>query len=143
MTSAAVDQEKLVKELRDGGVEAFPFNRIRWLMFANRINYRNHRKIIIIDGETGFTGGINISDRYINDNSAGKEIFWRDTHLRIDGPGIFILQHIFLCDWNFCSGQKIQPKRIYFKMTPRQDSNVSVQIASSGPDSPNSTMLHC
>lgn len=100
-------RKKLVKELKEGGVEAYPFNRVRLLLFANRINYRNHRKIIVIDGKTGFTGGINISDRYINNGKTKNKVYWRDTHLRIDGPGIFILQHIFLCDWNFCSGQKV------------------------------------
>ncbi|HLO60626.1 MAG TPA: cardiolipin synthase [Bacteroidales bacterium] len=131
----------LVDELREGGVEAYPFNRIRWLYFANRINYRNHRKIVIIDGDSGFIGGINVSDRYFNREDDGPEkIYWRDTHLKIDGPGILFLQHIFLCDWNFCSGQKMKPEKEYFHATPLKHSNVSVQIAASGPDSPASTI---
>jgi cardiolipin synthase len=135
-------RKTLVKELREAGVEAYPFNRIRLLFFANRINYRNHRKIIIIDGKTGFTGGINISDKYINDENSNKgKLYWRDTHLRIDGPGIFNLQHIFLCDWNFCSKQKIEPQNIYFNLVPQTNKDFSVQIASSGPDSPNSTIM--
>jgi cardiolipin synthase len=134
-------RKTLVKELREAGVEAYPFNRIRLLFFANRINYRNHRKIIIIDGKTGFTGGINISDRYINDPNNQEKPYWRDTHLRIDGPGIFNLQHIFLCDWNFCSKQKIELKSSYFNLAPQSYKNFSVQIASSGPDSPNSTIM--
>lgn len=134
-------RKKLVKELREGGVEAYPFNRVRLLLFANRINYRNHRKIIIIDGKTGFTGGINISDRYINDKNCKGKYFWRDTHLRIDGPGIFILQHIFLCDWNFCSKQKIEPESAYFNAILHTGKKVNVQIAASGPDSPNSTIM--
>jgi cardiolipin synthase A/B len=134
-------RKKLVKELKEGGVEAYPFNRVRLLLFANRINYRNHRKIIVIDGKTGFTGGINISDRYINDMKIKNKVYWRDTHLRIDGPGIFILQHIFLCDWNFCSGQKVEAESKYFNTTPLPDSNVRIQIAASGPDSPNATIM--
>jgi cardiolipin synthase A/B len=130
----------LVKELREGGVEAYPFNRVRLLMFANRVNYRNHRKIIIVDGKMGFIGGINISDRYINDKSQAGKPYWRDTHIRIDGPGILFLQHIFLCDWNFCAHQQIQPERCYFSTFTRHDSNISVQIAASGPDSPASTI---
>lgn len=133
-------RRKLVKELRAGGVEAFAFNRIRLPLFANRVNYRNHRKIIIIDGTTGFTGGINISDRYINDDNPDNKYFWRDTHIRIDGPGILFLQNIFLCDWNFCSGQQIGPERDLFNLARQPGGNTSVQIAASGPDSPNSTI---
>lgn len=134
-------RKKLVNELRENGIEAYPFNRIRLLLFANRANYRNHRKIIVIDGETGFTGGINISDRYINDGNLKNEMFWRDTHIRIDGPGVFILQHIFLCDWNFCSDQKVEAEERYFNMSPVAGGNIRIQIAASGPDSPNSTIM--
>src|SRR5690606_170752 len=83
-------RRKFVRELRAAGVEAYPFNRIRILLLANRLNYRNHRKIIIIDGRCAFVGGINVSDRYINDGR--EQVFWRDTHLRIDGPAILQLQ---------------------------------------------------
>jgi cardiolipin synthase len=134
-------RKRLVKELKLAGVEAYPFNRVRLLLFANRINYRNHRKIIIIDGKTGFTGGINISDRYINNYNKKNKYFWRDTHLRIDGPGTLYLQNIFLCDWNFCSGQKLEPDISFFNTDPQSGSSVSVQISASGPDSPNSTIM--
>lgn len=133
-------RRKLVGELREGGVEAYPFNRVRLLYLANRINYRNHRKIIIVDGRTGFVGGINISDRYINKVQESGKNYWRDTHLRIDGPGLMILQHLFLCDWNFSSGQKLEHEKIFFQANPVKGSNVSVQIAASGPDSPASTI---
>jgi cardiolipin synthase len=134
-------RRRVVKALRKAGVEAFPFNRVRLLFFANRFNYRNHRKIVIVDGRTGFVGGINIGDRYINRrNSSGKQ-YWRDTHLRIDGPGIFNLQHTFLCDWNFCSDQKVQHDQIYFSQAQKHSDDISVQIASGGPDSPASTIM--
>ena len=133
-------RKTLVKELLSGGVEAYPFNRVRLLFFANRLNYRNHRKLIIIDGQFGFVGGINIADRYINSSQDKGRKYWRDTHLRIDGPGILFLQHMFLCDWNFCSGQQIKPVRKYFCAEPVPGSNISVQIAASGPDSPASTI---
>jgi cardiolipin synthase len=131
---------RFVDEFHEAGVEAYPFNRVRLLFFANRINYRNHRKIIIVDGQIGFIGGINISDRYINDRQQPDTTYWRDTHLRIDGPGIAFLQHLFLCDWNFCSGQKILPEPVYFDAKPMPGANTSVQIAASGPDSPASTV---
>jgi len=132
-------RRKFIRDLKAAGVEAYPFNRIRLLFLANRINYRNHRKIIIIDGATAFTGGINISDRYIN---SGKSItFWRDTHFRIDGDAVIFLQYIFLCDWNFCASQNIGVNSDFFRRFTKPFGNKAVQIAASGPDSPNSAIM--
>lgn len=133
-------RKKFLRELKDSGVEAWPFNQIRFLPFANRLNYRNHRKIIIVDGNCGFVGGINVSDKYINERRAG-DLYWRDTHLRIDGPGVQYLQYLFFCDWNFCSKKKMQPEPVYFNVRKHADANESVQIAASGPDSPTSTIM--
>lgn len=131
----------LVEEIRKAGGEVFPFNKIRWILFANRLNYRNHRRIVIIDGKTAFTGGINVSDRYINSPESENYYYWRDTHMRIDGPGCYYLQYVFLCDWNFCSGQHIEPEQVYFNASQADNSDVAVQIAASGPDSPTTTIM--
>jgi cardiolipin synthase A/B len=127
----------LAHRLNENGVKAFPFLRIYFIALANRLNYRNHRKIIVIDGKTAFVGGINVDDRYINKDSDKKKTFWRDTHLRIDGPGIQYLQYLFFCDWNFCSDEKLHPDQHFF---PAENSlqvtgKKIVQIAASGPDS--------
>ena len=136
---------KFLKELRRAGVEAYPFNRIHFVPLANRLNYRNHRKIVVVDGHCGFLGGINISDRYINNpvysKSKKRKVYWRDTHLSIEGPGVQYLQYVFFCDWNFCSRQKLQPEEIYFDVRKHPEGNESVQIAASGPDSPMSTIM--
>ena len=134
-------RKKLVGRLKAANVKAFPFFKVHLIPFANRLNYRNHRKIIIVDGRTAFVGGINVSDRYIN-NTPGK-LFWRDTHLRIDGPGVQYLQYLFLCDWNFCANEKLQPDEHFF---PRNNilsvgCNKVVQIAAGGPDSEIPTIL--
>lgn len=138
-------RKRFLRELRSAGVEAFPFNRIRFIPLANRVNYRNHRKIIVVDGNCGFLGGINISDRYINDGKKRRRgrhrLYWRDTHVRIDGPGVQYLQYLFFCDWNFCSGQKLQPGVVYFPAPENRDGDECVQIAASGPDSPTSTIM--
>jgi len=134
-------RKKLVKELRMAGVEAYPFNRVRFPKFANRMNYRNHRKIIVVDGKIAFTGGINISDKYINEKQFKNKHYWRDTHIRIDGPAVMMLQHIFLCDWNFSSNQQIKIENELFNATPLENKNVIIQIVSSGPDSPNSSIM--
>ncbi len=125
----------LARRLNENGVKAFPFLRIYFIALANRLNYRNHRKIIVIDGKTAFVGGINVDDRYINKDK--NKTFWRDTHLRIDGPGIQYLQYLFFCDWNFCADEKLHPDPHFFppeNALPASGKKI-VQIAASGPDS--------
>lgn len=136
-------RKKLVRRLKGAGVHAFPFHKIIFIALANRLNYRNHRKIIVIDGTTAFVGGINVSDRYINHAANPHKLFWRDTHLRIDGPGVLYLQYLFLCDWNFCANDNLQSDAIFFPhpsaFPPKGDK--VVQIAASGPDSDTPTIL--
>lgn len=136
-------RKKLVKRLKKGGVKVFPFSKIIFIAFANRLNYRNHRKIIVVDGKTAFTGGINVSDRYINNHNDPAKLFWRDTHLRIDGPGVQYLQYLFLCDWNFCANDTVQPDEDYFPQGKNfpASANKVVQIAASGPDSNRPTIM--
>lgn len=132
-------RKRLVPRMREAGVKAYPFHRIIFLLLANRLNYRNHRKIVVIDGKTAFTGGMNVSDNYVNKTGASK--FWRDTHLRIDGPGVYYLQYLFLCDWQFCTGQAIESQDFLFSTTPEHNSDTAVQIAASGPDSDHPAIL--
>ncbi len=136
-------RKNFVSHLKANGVKAFPFFEISFIRFANRINYRNHRKIIVIDGHTAFVGGINVSDKYINKAGDTNQIFWRDTHIRIDGPGVHYLQYLFMGDWNFCANKKLPPDENFF---PRKNSfstgeDKVVQIAASGPDSETPTIL--
>ena len=126
-----------LRELRASGAQVYPFYRVRF--FANRLNYRNHRKIIVIDGVTAFVGGINVSDRY--DNEVPKNsIYWRDTHLQLRGSAVYSLQYLFLSDWSFACGQDIEFHPSFF---PKQSvaGKTLVQIASSGPDSLNPTIM--
>ncbi len=136
-------RKELSTRLRDANIEAYPFYKIKLIAFANRINYRNHRKIIIIDGKIGFIGGINISDNYVN-NSENKKLYWRDTHLKIEGPAINYLQYIFLSDWNSCSNQNLLlQKDMYVSFDSfTHKENKLVQIAASGPDSNSPTILY-
>ena len=128
-------RKNLVKRLRENGVNAFPFYKIKLIKFANRLNYRNHRKIIVIDGNISFVGGINISDKYDNSRS-GNKLFWRDMHLKIEGDATAILQHIFIGDWNYCANKKLNVTEKYFpKPELSSDSLTNIQIVSSGPDS--------
>lgn len=96
-----------------------------------RINYRNHRKIVVVDGHTGYVGGFNVGDEYVN---KGKQFaFWRDTHIRIQGEAVNELNKRFILDWDYASTEDFVNAEKYF---PKQEvyDNVGIQIVSSGPD---------
>ena len=98
----------------------------------SRINYRNHRKIVVIDGEYGYTGGFNVGDEYINlDKKIG---FWRDTHIRIKGEGVNDLNDRFLLDWCYASGEEIEDFSKYYINKKNENGDVGIQIVTSGPD---------
>jgi len=137
-------RKTMVPRMRAQGIQVFPFFKIRFVTLANQLNYRNHRKIIVIDGLTAFIGGINVCDKYINDIKYPEKLFWRDTHIRIDGPGVQYLQYLFLCDWNFCAALKLEPDEKFFpplNSIPVKGNKI-VQIAASGPDSPSPVILY-
>ena len=129
-----------LRDLSEAGVEVHPFSRIYFVFAASRINYRNHRKVIVVDGRLGWTGGLNVSDRYIN--STDRTEYWRDTHVEIEGPAVHSLQRHFLADWNFCSGQNVMPDSELFPVSvAKPDFQSYVQIVTSGPDYPNPTVM--
>ncbi|MBM3420261.1 MAG: cardiolipin synthase [Bacteroidetes bacterium] len=121
-----------IKEMKSCGVQIFPFLPVRFPMLTNKINYRNHRKIMVIDGEHGYIGGINIARKYLFGlKDLGK---WRDTHLRITGAAVDALNSVFLTDWFFVSGIVLVHDDAYFGKTVKAG-NCFVQVTSSGPDS--------
>jgi cardiolipin synthase len=122
---------KQVKRMQSCGIEIFPFMPVWFPNLTRKLNYRDHRKIVIIDGTLGYVGGVNVSDDYVNPCEKG---YWRDTHLRIEGNAIKSLQSHFLLNWNFVSKQEIKIIDPFF---PQMDNcgEVAVQIAASGPDS--------
>jgi cardiolipin synthase len=134
-------RKTLAPELRAAGVQAYPFYEVIFVYLANRLNYRNHRKIIVIDGCIGFVGGINVSDRYINQSKKKNKLYWRDTHIKIVGPGTYYLQYLFICDWNFCSGEQLEPQKDFFCTKPVNKGKAIVQIAASGPDSDSPSIM--
>ncbi|TMI66440.1 MAG: cardiolipin synthase [Bacteroidetes bacterium] len=137
-------RKNIAIRLRNAGVETYPFYKIPFLRMVNHLNYRNHRKIIVIDGKKAFVGGINVSDKYINEPASMNKLFWRDTHLMIEGPGAYYLQYLFICDWNFCSGKPLENIKHYFPDDYRNNppGDKIIQIAASGPDSINPTILY-
>jgi len=94
-----------VKSLKEKGIPCFSFMPVSFPTFRRRMNYRNHRKICVIDGRIGFTGGLNISNDYIH---KGKMGFWRDTHVQIKGEAVKDLDKIFLDDWEYRTEEPIE-----------------------------------
>jgi cardiolipin synthase A/B len=123
--------KKYISELQDNGVEIYSFMEVRFPRLTSRVNFRNHRKILIVDGNIGFTGGINIADRYLE---GIKDIGpWRDIHLQIEGDAVGSLQAVFLADWYFVIFENLSGKK-YFP-APSNKQGIPVQISASGPDS--------
>jgi cardiolipin synthase len=123
-------QRKMLAALWAAGGKSsvfFPLNPFRRRL---QINMRNHRKILVVDGQVGFVGGLNVGDEYL-----GKVVrfgFWRDTHLRLEGPAVSDLQRVFIEDWDFAAGEKLQDRK-YF--SPRSGAGpYPVQVIDSGPD---------
>ena len=137
-------RKNIAVRLKNAGVETYPFYKIPFFRMVNHMNYRNHRKIIVIDGKKAFVGGINVSDKYINEPGSANKLFWRDTHLMIEGPGVYYLQYLFISDWNFCSGTALENIKHYFPEANKHNmpGDKLVQIAASGPDSINPTVLY-
>ncbi|MDY6801577.1 MAG: cardiolipin synthase [Bacteroidota bacterium] len=135
-------KNRSIKELKKAGIEIYPFYKTYFPYMANRINYRNHRKIVVIDGKTGFIGGLNLSDKYTNNLSSKKSFYWRDTHLKIEGPAVSYLQYIFLLDWQFSSEQTLSFNSTFFPEFKNNHSNKLVQIISGGPDLLRETVMN-
>lgn len=116
------------KKMSNRGVLVQPFLKLNFPFIGRDVNCRNHRKIVIVDGKVGFTGGMNIAQRYRIGNKHG---IWRDTHLRIIGPAVSELQITFLSDWCFANGQLIDGERFFPKVNSK--SNSLVQVVGDGP----------
>lgn len=123
-------RNRFFKRLRKAGVEAYPFFRVTFPSFANRINWRNHRKIVVIDNEIGYIGGMNIADRYVYGTKRGN--VWRDTHFRLRGDAVKSFFYSFAIDWNFMH-QPIDVSSSYTSERERPSNDVGVQLVTSGP----------
>lgn len=121
-----------IKEMRKAGIMLYPFMRVRFPHLTSKVNYRNHRKILVVDGEVGYIGGLNLARKYL---FGLKELGqWRDTHLKISGDAVAPLNNVFLTDWYFVSGNSVSTDNVPLRLhehLPR----CLMQISSSGPDS--------
>lgn len=138
-------KKKDINRLRRSGIDVviYSYFLAPLLRFINtQINYRNHRKIVIIDGETAFIGGMNVGDEYLG---KGKLGYWRDTHLMIEGDCVLGLQAVFIDD--FCMVKKVMDKSLGYKgeiddyFRNFENEGKVLQIAKSGPYSKNPTIM--
>lgn len=120
-----------LKKLTFIGVEVYPFLPFKFGRFLSSVNYRNHRKIIVVDGWVAFTGGINISDKYLKGDPALGN--WHDMHLRLEGTAAGHLDYVFAMDWYLVSQKRIEPI-LLSNAADIGHSNTLVQIVSGGPD---------
>ncbi len=131
-------KRSFIRSLREAGVQVHCFMPVVFPWLTSKINYRNHRKIVVIDGKVGFTGGLNIADRYLHGTKHGP---WRDTHLKIQGTAVHMLQLTFLTDWYFATGIQLRDKEKYLTLYDEYMGDTAVQIATSGPDSDWATIM--
>ncbi|UNK20974.1 cardiolipin synthase [Paenibacillus sp. N3/727] len=125
--------KKFLKDLRDAGGQAEAFFPSKFRLINIRLNYRNHRKLVIIDGKIGYVGGFNVGDEYLGlDPKFG---YWRDTHLRIEGTAVYSIQTRFILDWNQAS--HIHDITYFPSLFPHipAKGDVGIQIVTSGPES--------
>ena len=121
---------KFLSPMHDAGIQVVPF--LPGSTFRERWSFNNrcHRKIVIVDGTIGFTGGMNIGDEYLG---ANPEIgHWRDTHLRIEGPAVWQLQQVFAEDWYYSTGEELTDEAL-FPPPPRTGQGIA-QVVNGGPD---------
>lgn len=120
----------VLKRMRDAGIEVHPFLEVTVANVAFRVNWRNHRKVVVIDGSVGYVGGMNIADRYVIGDKKWKP--WRDTHLRIYGEAVAALEYSFAIDWIFTTRQLLTSPTMHYTETPVNTDHL-VQMMSSGP----------
>lgn len=126
--AANLQRKAFFKRLRKEGVMVQPFLKVPIPFISSSTNYRNHRKVVVIDGTIGYIGGMNIAQRYSTGIRGGV---WRDTHIRVTGPAVSEMQTSFLVDWQFSSKAPLFSEK-YYPQAPT-DGDILMQVATSGP----------
>ena len=124
--------ERCFDRLRQAGVKVRSFMPVRFPAFTSKVNYRNHRKVCVIDGTQGFIGGMNIALRYVKGLNGGT-LPWRDTHMRLRGSVVYALQRAFLVDWYFVDRTLINDHRYYPPMPWHISNDSLAQVVTSSP----------
>ena len=123
-------KDAFFERLRDAGVEVHAFMPVRFPAFTRKVNYRNHRKLCVVDGKVAFIGGMNIALRYVRGENGRA---WRDTHLRIEGGGVYAVQRAFLVDWYFVDRTLITDRCYYPPIAEGISNDCLVQVVTASP----------
>ena len=123
-------KDAFFERLRDAGVEVHAFMPVRFPAFTRKVNYRNHRKLCVVDGKVAFIGGMNIALRYVRGDNGRA---WRDTHLRIEGGGVYAVQRAFLVDWYFVDRTLITDRCYYPPIAEGISNDCLVQVVTASP----------
>lgn len=123
-------RNRFFERMREAGIDVQGFMPVRFPAFTSKANYRNHRKLCIIDGRIGFIGGMNIATRYVKGTSRQM---WRDTHLKVEGGAVYAIQREFLIDWYFMDRTLIDEHRYYPPLNPAIKNNCLAQVVTSSP----------
>lgn len=118
------------ERMRNAGIDIHPFMPVKFPAFTSKANYRNHRKIIVIDGKVGFIGGMNFATRYVKGTGTQP---WRDTMMRVVGGAVYGLQRAFLIDWYFVDRTLITSRDYYPSLTTGFHNNCVAQVVTSSP----------
>lgn len=126
-------KDRFFNRMKAAGIQVYAFMPVRFPAFTGKVNYRNHRKLCVIDGKVGFIGGMNIALRYVKGTARQT---WRDTHLCIRGGAVYAIQRAFLVDWYFVSRTLVTDRRYYPPVDKTIGNNCLTQIVTSSPVSP-------
>lgn len=127
------------ERMREAGIDVHAFMPVKFPAFTSKVNYRNHRKLCVIDGEVGFIGGMNIATRYVKGKNSTP---WRDTHMRIIGSAVYGIQTAFLVDWYFVDRSLVSGPAYYPENTFMINNNCLAQIVTSNPTSQWPEIMH-
>lgn len=123
------------ERMKKAGIDVCAFMPVKFPAFTSKVNYRNHRKVCVIDGIEGFTGGINIALRYVKGMRNGT-LPWRDTHMRLRGSIVYALQRAFLVDWYFVDRTLVTNRKYYPPMPWKISNDCLAQMVTSSPIAP-------
>ena len=141
-----VVKNRFYERMREGGIEVEPFMPVRFPRLTSKANYRNHRKVVVIDGRVGYIGGMNVALRYVKGTGkaekrgisvvSGKSApypLWRDTMIRVEGRGVYSLQRVFLTDWYFVDRTLLSDRKYYPAPSKTGQEGTLLQTVTSGP----------
>lgn len=123
-----------IARMKTAGIKVYPFLPIKLGIYNQKFNFRNHRKIIVVDGKIGFVGGLNIGVEYLGEDE--RMGFWCDTHVLMKGEAVQTLHSVFLLDWLYVSGEMLLRNERYIKVVPETADGL-VHVVATGPDTEN------